>query len=243
MSNKRRCWASPIGGCGGGPSGEHYCSETLWGKRIQIRGFHWCKSGYKDIPTPSAKARVLCQDHNNKLSPVDAEAGKLKTAILSFRRNWEDPDPKKLWTGPVRTTLSLGCIRRWLCKTHCDIAAIRKEPLDPSYVYYSFNRKPPQTIYFYWPENEILDRKHDGIDYQDFYLTNARGQPSGSFFWLKFWGLEFFVALFPWDATIEYISRTHDFIKTERWTTQMNSLRQITDFDGHQEVTSELLFV
>jgi len=71
-----KCWASEVGGCGGGQSGEHLVSANVWtGPTVDVQGFRWCKDKPKRIGVPSLTANILCRDHNSALSAVDAAGG------------------------------------------------------------------------------------------------------------------------------------------------------------------------
>jgi hypothetical protein len=56
-------------------SGEHLISKSQFGdsEKITVQGFPWCPTP-KEIPLLSAVANILCEAHNNALSPVDREA-------------------------------------------------------------------------------------------------------------------------------------------------------------------------
>lgn len=71
-----KCWASELGGCGGGQSGEHLISANIWsGPSIDVQGFAWCKNEPRRIGVPSLTANILCRMHNSALSPVDVAGG------------------------------------------------------------------------------------------------------------------------------------------------------------------------
>jgi len=70
-----RCWASVLGDCSDVQSREHYLSRALWlGEGITIKGFDWLHGETKTVGIDSLVAKILCEKHNNLLSPLDAEA-------------------------------------------------------------------------------------------------------------------------------------------------------------------------
>src|ERR1051325_5267075 len=76
------CWASILGDCGEGQSGEHYISDGIFdGEAITVRGFPWCREPLK-MGIGSARSKILCSKHNWALSPFDGEAAKLSKFIL-----------------------------------------------------------------------------------------------------------------------------------------------------------------
>jgi hypothetical protein len=104
------CWASILGGCGGGSSREHYISDgILDGRTVNAFGLEWCKDAPKTIGIASATAKILCKIHNEALSPFDAEASKLSQFLTA--NVWDDP----LKTDTI--TLSGPFIEKWALKT------------------------------------------------------------------------------------------------------------------------------
>jgi hypothetical protein len=76
------CWASVLGDCSGGLSGEHIITESLFlGDSIGVKGLPWCREGHRFIGKASYTANILCRKHNSALSPVD-DAGTLAFATL-----------------------------------------------------------------------------------------------------------------------------------------------------------------
>ena len=72
------CWASTLGDCASGQSGEHLISDGIFdGEVITAFGLPWCKDQPKSIGLASAVANILCRHHNSALSQYDAEAGRL----------------------------------------------------------------------------------------------------------------------------------------------------------------------
>ncbi|MDP3029267.1 MAG: hypothetical protein Q8O04_07195 [Deltaproteobacteria bacterium] len=73
-----KCWASLIGDCSGGSSREHFISDGIFDETvITVFGLPWCKDQPVNIGLKNAVSKILCQTHNNQLSPYDSEAAKL----------------------------------------------------------------------------------------------------------------------------------------------------------------------
>lgn len=118
-----KCWASSLGDCAGGMSGEHYISATLWdGAFVTIQGFKWCKTEPREIPVPRLKTKILCKAHNGRLSPVDAAAGVAFRAMRSAQglANARAKVPQLSWL--VRWYGIDGVmLERWFLKTAINI--------------------------------------------------------------------------------------------------------------------------
>jgi hypothetical protein len=64
-------------------SREHLVSQSIFpGGNIRVQGFPWCLGKVKEIAISGLTAKILCERHNNDLSPVD-EAG--VRAFSTFR--------------------------------------------------------------------------------------------------------------------------------------------------------------
>ena len=67
-----KCWAQPLGNCGGDQSREHLISGGIFkGETMTAEGFPWCLSAPKEIGVKNLTANILCRDHNSQLSPLD----------------------------------------------------------------------------------------------------------------------------------------------------------------------------
>jgi len=72
----RECYASVLGDCGGGISGEHYFSASVLRLLFptgsyKLGGFPWLKPGQNQPSIASLTANILCKKHNSELSPLD----------------------------------------------------------------------------------------------------------------------------------------------------------------------------
>lgn len=118
------CWASSRGACGR-QSDEHVVSAGVFGGGyVTIQGLTWCAEPRR-IPTKRAVARVLCKEHNEKLSPVDSGGVR---ALLAIDRASELARERKKrvemdWGTEKIAIEGLG-LERWLLKTALNMAAI-----------------------------------------------------------------------------------------------------------------------
>lgn len=77
-----KCYMESFGGCGGEISREHYISRAILEElgELEFTGLPWLKPGETQIFSPSSMTvKVLCEAHNNALSPID------KLGLRSFR--------------------------------------------------------------------------------------------------------------------------------------------------------------
>ena len=77
------CYASPLGGCNGSISREHYASAALLRIMhpdiVALAGMPWAQGEWKRLPIKSLGSNILCQGHNGCLSGLD-------TRMASFFR-------------------------------------------------------------------------------------------------------------------------------------------------------------
>jgi len=95
-------------------------SAGLWkGRTVRLRGFPWIDGDEKEIGLSSFQARVLCEKHNNILSPLDREAVKifdglemslLQVADLQSRR------PSYSYRKPITRSVNGVRFERWVAK-------------------------------------------------------------------------------------------------------------------------------
>ena len=87
----RTCWAAALGDCSGALSKEHLVSRAVLelvapDNILTVGGFRWCEGKDCKISVGTAVARVLCETHNSRLSPSDAEGLVLFQAIREISR-------------------------------------------------------------------------------------------------------------------------------------------------------------
>jgi len=127
------CWASTLGSCQGGQSGEHIVSAAVFSTQtIAVSGPIWRAEQPKLIGLASATANILCSAHNSQLSPVDEAAGQAIRALRSFMeaQGLRQHLSGRSWTGVLRSKLNGPLFERFLIKTLVNMTVAR----DPGYV-------------------------------------------------------------------------------------------------------------
>lgn len=109
-----KCWARVLGDCGGGQSGEHLVSECFFdGPGVGVQGAYWCPEP-TFVGLEAIKSNILCVRHNSRLSPVDAEGGRVRQLL-------RDADEYQSGGGgigePIRRSIDCPVFERWLLKT------------------------------------------------------------------------------------------------------------------------------
>jgi hypothetical protein len=123
-----KCWASVLGGCEGGQSGEHIVSASIFSSRsIIVAGHIWNASHPKVIGVSSLTANILCVAHNSSLSPVDAAAGH---AMAAFRGLVDAQErrrriPPRCWPFVYRFQVNGALFERFLLKTLINMVVAR----------------------------------------------------------------------------------------------------------------------
>ena len=73
----KKCYLNFTKNCCSKISGEHFISKSILSqfKGLSVSGMPWQSAGEENVYHPnSLKANILCQRHNNALSPLDAAA-------------------------------------------------------------------------------------------------------------------------------------------------------------------------
>jgi hypothetical protein len=87
-----KCYAAALGNCDGNPTtGEHYVSLSLlkrFGAKFFVEGLPWADSP-RELSARTMVARVLCNRHNNALSPLDTMIGNFYDVLASAREGHE----------------------------------------------------------------------------------------------------------------------------------------------------------
>jgi hypothetical protein len=122
------CWAESMGDCNGGISREHYVSKSLFkSSAVSVEGFPWCKGTARTVGIASLTGKILCQTHNNNLSPLDEEASALFDAI----REWFARENIRKNTSPLAriarppTLVKARLLERWFLKTLLNLSLCR----------------------------------------------------------------------------------------------------------------------
>lgn len=91
-----RCYAHPLGGCSKKISNEHYFSHSLLkmlakDELLHVEGLPWIQVGSnKKIPPTRLAAKILCENHNSRLSIYD-DIAKTVFNHLRYESSFEDP--------------------------------------------------------------------------------------------------------------------------------------------------------
>lgn len=110
---KRACWAAPLGDCEGDLDAAHLISDALWeGKTIGV--YDWTMDEPGEIGRKNGTAKIQCHGHNQKISPVDAEGGRLFKDLRRIQQ-WVLEDGGGTFREPVEYDGWL--IERWLLVT------------------------------------------------------------------------------------------------------------------------------
>lgn len=95
-----KCYLSFTNGCSEKISGEHYISKSLLKliskhkNTVEISGLPWIPRGHlRTIGISSLVSNILCDAHNPKLSPLDAEVQEFVSSIFSIDENFQSNNP------------------------------------------------------------------------------------------------------------------------------------------------------
>jgi hypothetical protein len=81
------CWAACVGKCSDKLSGEHLVSQSLFlNDFVTVQGMPWCKDQPKRIGLSRLTAKILCDRHNNALSPVDTAGAEAFATIRELMK-------------------------------------------------------------------------------------------------------------------------------------------------------------
>ena len=113
---RRSCWAACLGDCKGPLSKEHVISAGVFDEiMMEVEGIQAFGDESRVVSKASLTARMLCREHNSRLSPLDAEAARLSDAIKDARAG-----------GIPATHLVNGALlERWILKTLVNLLASR----------------------------------------------------------------------------------------------------------------------
>lgn len=112
-----KCYARSLSDCSTKISREHYISAALLesaGPINTFEGFGWAKGKEVTLPTQAITANILCERHNNALSPLDSTAARIFRFLRDAQEELGDPALRSI----SRFTLESGPIfERWMLKT------------------------------------------------------------------------------------------------------------------------------
>ena len=135
-----KCWARILGDCAGPITKEHIVTERVFPeKTVTVRGLPWCREEYKTISIVNYKASILCEKHNNALSPVD-DAGILFAdrlrGMVKIHRERSSLISRAGWSQPFYVydySFNGPLLERWFLKTLINYEMVGKQhiPIGP----------------------------------------------------------------------------------------------------------------
>jgi len=120
----RKCYASLTNKCSETISSEHYISHNIlkqleYKKAVQITGLPWINyETWRRVPIKNLAANILCENHNQALSKLDAQMGRFFRTILNFDEDFNRDAPKE-----ELAVFSGEDIEKWMLKTVCGMVA------------------------------------------------------------------------------------------------------------------------
>lgn len=119
-----KCYASLTNKCSKKITREHFIShnilkELAYERWVKITGVPWidCET-WKVLPTESLASKILCENHNQELSHLDAQMGRFFRTILDFDEDFNRDAPKE-----KLAVFSGEGIEKWMLKTVCAMVA------------------------------------------------------------------------------------------------------------------------
>jgi hypothetical protein len=117
-----RCYLGGTGDCSDQISREHYISRSVLqqlGSVLRLNGAPWLAAGEsREISVENLTAKILCDRHNEALSPLDAEAGHFFASLI---KALQDLDRKTLSRRPVFHLVGGEMVELWLLKVACGV--------------------------------------------------------------------------------------------------------------------------
>src|SRR5580704_164600 len=126
-----KCWAACLGDCSDRISREHLVSESLFpDQKIGVSGFDWCKGQDRYISISGLTSKILCEHHNNALSPVDEEGARAyRIAKEMVRLSYERGKQKAHRWNIKRLAIDGPKMERWFLKTLINLSYERGHPI------------------------------------------------------------------------------------------------------------------
>jgi hypothetical protein len=159
------CYAGVLADCAGGLSREHYFSDAvmkLFGDvDLKVSGLPWQKEGeQKTLRAASLVANVLCQKHNQRLSPLDKEAEQFFGTIYKCTRGGIQG---LIPTDEMRFEFDGRLIERWMLKIVCGAIASgnyggQSRVVPVSWVDVLFERREWPEVHFSFNGRALLHR-------------------------------------------------------------------------------------
>jgi hypothetical protein len=120
----RGCYAAELGDCSGPLNREHFISKTILkdfeeSAGLHVTGYPYGNSAGFLMSAASMSAKVLCENHNNGLSNVDAEGSRFLLAFFNAHVGLLE----KKFTTDVIYECDGPLIERWMLKYICGLVA------------------------------------------------------------------------------------------------------------------------
>jgi hypothetical protein len=115
-----KCYLNGLSSCSERISKEHTISKAILkqigSNEIKVTGFPWLQQGEeRAVGIASLTTNCLCEEHNNRLSPLDSAAGSFFRALQQCRTTVTGTGERFLFSGHD--------IERWMLKTLLGMAA------------------------------------------------------------------------------------------------------------------------
>lgn len=126
-----KCYLSATRNCSDDISAEHYISKSVLAElerngTSKIAGLPWQNPRtFSVVGTGRLVSKVLCKRHNEALSPLDEEAGRLIETIGNYDRGFNQENP--------RADITVLCgeeLEKWMLKTTCGMVAAKQTARD-----------------------------------------------------------------------------------------------------------------
>lgn len=118
------CYAASSNDCSEKLTREHVISAAILrsleqGKKVRVSGLPWMTAPSADLPVQSMTARILCDRHNNALSPLDDTAAKVQAQLRADQDalNALRDNPGSAAVASSLTLASGPLLELWLLKT------------------------------------------------------------------------------------------------------------------------------
>ncbi|MEV8547281.1 SEC-C domain-containing protein [Streptomyces sp. NPDC051572] len=115
----RKCYAGSSHDCSDRLSAEHWLSADIYRQvaddqgLVTVVGMPWQKGTSSTLPPPKLASKVLCERHNNALSPLDKAVGRVFRILRHFQDDQrDDTDPH----GHEFAIVAGADLERWLLK-------------------------------------------------------------------------------------------------------------------------------
>jgi hypothetical protein len=124
-SNARRCYAAALGDCSGSLNREHFVSKNLLKEfekdgGLHVKGYpHGNVAGEVLMSAESMSAKVLCENHNSRLSNVDVAGSRFLLAFFSAHVGLLE----ERFTADITYECDGPLIERWMLKYVCGLIA------------------------------------------------------------------------------------------------------------------------